>query len=280
MMRSIFFLLLVGILLGGLPLATIAQASCAGCNVSVTAVDDKYSKVKIVVLNEDNLRIESPKLREDGILIKRSDLIKLVFPGGNPDAKGIVLKNGLILNGHATFFNDQWEIDIDGLDGKMLLQNDEVLSINFKQEALIVPQKDGGNWQYNASYKVTEWIYARKGSALPTGVKYAFDINNFVMAGNKLEISGHLYSESGTPDNCSMDCVLSDDKGTLYKPVQTMLGHIPKKAANMQLSIDCPLPHVNADVVTISLRNTNGYCGSRNLQKLPAFNLKLLKPSN
>jgi hypothetical protein len=271
-------LLLVFGPLCGLPLVALAQTGCTDCVVSVTAVDDKYSKVRIVALTEETLRIKSPKLHPDGIPIKRSDLVNIVFPGGNPDAKGIVLKNGLVLNGQAIFLNSQWTIDIDGLDGEMLLRSNEILSINFRQEALIVPQKIGGDWQYNASFKVTEWIYSREGSALPAGVAYSFEIEKLVLAGNKLEVLGHLYSESGKKDSCSMECVLSDDKGHRYKPVQTKLGHIPKKAAGRKIPLDCPLPDVSAEVVIINLRNNHGGCGSVEWQDLPAFNLRLLKP--
>ncbi len=155
MWRYFAVLLVVFMPLCGLPSVALAQTNCTDCVVSVTAVDDKYSKVRIVALTEETLRIKSPKLHPDGITIKRSDLVKIVFPEGNPDAKGVVLKNGLVLNGQAVFLNNEWTIDIDGLDGEMLLRSDEILSINFRQEALIVPQKDGGDWQYNASLKVS-----------------------------------------------------------------------------------------------------------------------------
>ena len=245
---------------------------------TVKTVDQQFKLVELVLINKDVVRIRADYMREGGLDLKREEVERIVFPGGRDDAKGIVLRNGLSLNGYIIEYStNKWRIQVDGLQGDFTLLNTDVLSVNFRDKALIVPRTGAENWKYNAAVNVLEWIYDNDQTVLGEKVPYKLDIQKLALTANKIHLEAFIYSETFSDNRCNIECILRDEKRNTYDKKVTAIGHIPAKAGKRKLAINCPIPKGNAEIITIALRNTWGGCGDTGWHELAAFDMKVLK---
>jgi len=261
---------------------------------TVITTSQKFVNVKFASILDDRVRIKADYMKDEGLVLSRDEVISVIFPGGKEDAKGIVLRNGLSLNGTVKqFTNGEWYIDVDDLKGvssdsikkrygELLLGTEDILSVNFKEKALIIPKTGDENWKYNTSINVLEWIYTNDKAVFGENVPYKLNIEKIAFSANKIFITSYVYSDNFSENRCYINCTLDDDKRNQYKPLQINIGHIPTESGKKKLMIHCPAPKQNADEITILLQNhdnNSGWkrCGNQDWWTLPSFNMKLLK---
>ncbi len=103
-------------------------------NVTVITKDQKFANVRVVAVIDDHIRIKAGYMKEDGLKLSREDVLKIIFPGGNEESKGIVLKGETNFNGTIKKMMDgKWFISIDGVKGELILENGQLLSVNFTE---------------------------------------------------------------------------------------------------------------------------------------------------
>lgn len=304
-MKTLFYFVFL-MLLCSVSIADVAYDS------TVITTDQKFTKVRVVSISDDNVRIKAPYMREEGLALSYNQVLKIIFKGGKEDSKGIVLKSGLVLNGKVIeYLNGKWKLAIDGVNGELTLKDNQIASINFKDYALIVSKSGDENWKYHTSINIIEWIYANSNKVAfkHDVVPYSLEIEKLSLASNKLMIDAYIYSENfSSPEKgiCHVGCIISDDKRNTYDAIYIKTGHIPTKAGKKKVLVECPVPKKNAENVTVYLTTSDNlnwhsnedlsptadrgfypkgnipvsdahYCGQEKWEALPAFNMELLK---
>lgn len=267
--------------------------------------EQRYIKVQLQSIENDNVRIKAPYMKDEGLALPRKQIQKIIFKGGKEDSRGIVFKNGVVLNGSvAEYINGTWKLTIEGLDGILELKDNQISSINFKEPAFIITKNGDENWKYHASVNVLEWIYTNTSKLVfdQATVPYSLEIEKLSLASNQLILHAYVYSEEFTTPkrgHCYVGCTLDDDKRNQYEPIFVKIGYIPNKAGKKKLLISCPNPKENVEHVIISLTTNDNVkainekrpfkpkgrisvsyhhqCGKEEWKALPAFSMELLR---
>jgi hypothetical protein len=287
-------------------LALAGWAICYGAEMSPSITATLYLtdgktlyNIEVKRMNEaEGLIVYSPDFKGSS-QYKLDQIAKIVFSGGDENAKGIVLANGITLNGKVEFIkmkvdaasqNEEyrWKIVVDGLPGSVLTLHDGLIrSINFREPALDSSGAAAGDnaiWKYKGAKAVLEWIYENSSeNALGANSKYNLAIDKITLAGNQVVLHTKVYGdfEKGKYP-CYVSCTLEDDIGNTYDTNDTEIGPIRKtRDSAKQLQIRCPSVASDATKVVIKIRNHDNWggsrCGPEKWRLLPELNIDAFK---
>ncbi len=251
-------------------------------NVTVITKDQKFANVRVVAIIDDHIRIKAGYMKEEGLKLSREDVLKIIFPGGNEESKGIVLKGETNFNGTIKKMMDgKWFISIDGVKGELILENGQLLSVNFTESVPMDSLSKGDeNWKYSKGINILEWIYENDAAIFGEGVGYLLDIEKVSLATNKIIISSYIQAGKKMSSSCDspcIECTLTDENNNAYDIIRSKTKGIPELGGKKPLVINCPVPKNGIDKFVIRLRNCGDYCGTGDWFTLPAFNTGLLQ---
>ncbi|MCP4350745.1 MAG: hypothetical protein GY795_35195 [Desulfobacterales bacterium] len=251
-------------------------------NVTVITKDQKFANVRVVAIIDDLIRIKADYMKEEGLKLSREDVLKIIFPGGNEESKGIVLKGETNFNGTIKKMMDgKWFISIDGVKGELILEDGQLLSVNFTESVPMDSFSRGDeNWKYSKGINILEWIYENDAAVFGKGVDYLLDIEKISLATNKITISSYIQAGKKISKHCNsfcVECTLTDENNNAYDIMKSEEKDIPELGGKKHLIIDCPVPKNGINKFVIRLRSCGANCGARNWFTLPAFNTGLLQ---
>lgn len=186
-------------------------------------------------------------------LIPLSDIAKIVFPGGNPDAKGVLLSFGQVGVGLVDYKGGKWRFALPEDGGELIVTNPrQVLSINLVETAVARPDSD------RQSMQVLEWIYQNDPVPFGKDNNWTLDIKKVALAGNMISFAAQVWANDRKLINspgCALVCKAVDSDGREYDPVFTPdFFKVPPKNKPNSIRFQCPVPGAGVAAVTLSIR--------------------------